>query len=130
MRLYLSHPSKQWIVKNTNTEFVGLYGFDIVGFRETAYLFGGTYSGDKPYDRTKVWKLSEDAAQWTVYSQKMKDTGRLFFRSLVQANTIIHVGGIGNQKFEFWEWDEYFKDFKISGSFSIFVDVFHFFQIR
>ena len=117
-------------MKNTNTEFVGLYGFDIVGFRETAYLFGGTYSGDKPYDRTKVWKLSEDATQWTVYSQKMKDTGRLFFRSLVQANTIIHVGGLGNQKFEFWEWDENFKDFKISGSFSIFVDVFHFFEIR
>lgn len=107
-------------MKNTNAEFVGLYGFDIVGFRETAYLFGGTYSGDKPYDRSKVWTLSEDATQWTVYSQKMKDTRRLFFRSLVQANTIIHIGGIGNQKFEFWEWDDLNKDFKISGWFSNF----------
>ena len=86
-----------------------------IRLRETAYLFGGTTKTDASPDPTRVWQLSEDATQWSVYPQNLK-TRRLFFRSLVQANTIVHVGGTDEQKLVFWEWDDVTKDFKISES--------------
>ena len=59
---------KKWIKKNENKEFVGLYGFDVVGFRDTAYLFGGVkYHAD--YDFTSVWQLKSDASEWTQYKE-------------------------------------------------------------
>ena len=59
---------KVWIEKNVNKDFVGLYGFDVVGFRDTAYLFGGVkYHAD--YDFTSVWSLSADASKWTQYKE-------------------------------------------------------------
>ena len=61
---------KVWIEKNVNKDFVGLYGFDVVGFRDTAYLFGGVkYHGNDPYDFTSVWSLSSDASKWTLYKE-------------------------------------------------------------
>ena len=87
----------------------------MVGFRDTAFLFGGTNKNEPRPDATRVWQLSEDASKWTLYPQSLK-TGRQFFRSLVQANTIIHIGGKGNQKLEFWEWDDMKKEFIISES--------------
>lgn len=106
---------KKWIVKNTKSDFIAYYAFDVVGFRDTAFLFGGTNKNEPRPDATRVWQLSDDASKWTLYPQHLK-TGRLFFRSLVQANTIVHIGGKGNQKLEFWEWDDMTKEFNISES--------------
>ena len=106
---------KKWIVKNTNQDFAKMYAFDVVGFRETAYLFGGTIKVEPRPDDTRVWQLAEDASKWTRHPQHLKN-GRQSFRSLVQANTIIHIGGKGDQKLEFWEWDDVMKTFHVSES--------------
>ena len=65
----------------------------MVGFRDTAFLFGGSNKNEPRPDATRVWQLSEDASKWTLYPQHLK-TGRKFFRSLVQANTIIHIANV------------------------------------
>ena len=62
--------AKRWLEKNQNKEFVGLYGFDVVGFRDTAYLFGGVkYHAFDGYDFTSVWSLNSDASEWTQYKE-------------------------------------------------------------
>ena len=69
---------KKWIKKNENKEFVGLYGFDVVGFRDTAYLFGGVkYHAD--YDFTSVWQLKSDASEWTQYKEGFRNHHYCFF---------------------------------------------------
>ena len=104
-----------FFVLSENPDFAMFYAFDVVGFRETAYLFGGTIKVEPRPDDTRVWQLSEDATKWTRHPQHLK-LGRQSFRSLVQANTIVHVGGKGNQKLEFWEWDDVTKEFHVTES--------------